>query len=569
MLAFLAVTLVPACGLLWLGWTLLEQDRALEAQRRRERRELAIEQRLSALERQLAGRAALASLVEGNGAVAVEFGPRGIDAHPKDQLAWYPWLPEGRAPPDHLFRAGEEYEFRRGDYRKAEAVYRELARAADPAVRAGAQLRIARVLRKTGQADAALAAFDQLARFDEVTLDGTPSALLARRARCALLAELKRGEPLRKEAAALCADLRRGRWRLTSAAYQIHMQDTREWAGAGSPAYAEPELLAAAVETLWERWRAQSLESPTGWLAHTAPEGRVTVVWAQQPGSLRAVAASDAYVVRPQNAGEAQEFSGRRRLLLTGLVLILVLVLAGSYFIGRSVAREMAAARLQSEFVSAVSHEFRTPLTSLRQFTEILADRRVPEKLRESYYQALARATQRPHRLVEGLLDFGKMEAGASVYRFAPVDAAEFVRTVVEEFQGEIEGRGYTVEFRIDGGGTVNADRESITRALWNLLDNAVKYSPVNHTVWVDLERAGERIAIHVRDRGLGVASEEQEEIFRKFVRGSSSKQVEGKGTGIGLAMVHHIVKAHGGELKLESRPGEGSTFTILLPVRS
>ena len=140
---------------------------------------------------------------------------------------------------------------------------------------------------------------------------------------------------------------------------------------------------------------------------------------------------------------------------------------------------------------------------------------------------------------------------------------------MVGEFRAEAEGRGYAVELRIDGGGTVSADRESITRAIWNLLDNAVKYSPVNRTVWVDVEREDGRLAIRVRDRGLGVTPEERKEIFRKFVRGSSAKQVEGKGTGIGLAMVQHIVQAHGGELKLESRPGEGRTFSILLPVRS
>jgi signal transduction histidine kinase len=567
--AFLAVTLVPACGLAWLGWVLLQQDRELEAQRRRERREVALDRRLSTLERQLAGRASLASLVQGSGAVAVEFGPRGVDAYPPERLAWYPWLPETPPPPDHLFRAGEELEFRRADFSKAESYYRQAMRSGDAAIRAGALVRIARVLRKSGQADAALGVFDQMSRMDDVTLDGTPASLVARRSRCALLAELKRAETLASESKVLCTDLRRGRWRLTNATYQIHVQDACEWAGAGRPPGVGGELLAAAVAALWENWRVQSLESPTGRMAHTAPEGRVTVVWAQHPPGLRAVAASDACLAAPSGTGDSGEFSGRRRLLLAGLALILVLVVAGCYFIARSVAREMAAVRLQSEFVSAVSHEFRTPLTSLRQFTEILADKRVPEERRESCYQALTRATQRLHRLVEGLLDFGRMEAGASVYRFAPMDAAGLVRSVVNEFQGEVAGRGYTVELRIDGGGTVSADAEAITRALWNLLDNAVKYSPVNHTVWVDVTGNGDSVAIRVRDRGLGIGEKEQAAVFGKFVRGSASTQVEAKGTGIGLAMVDHIVRAHGGRIALESRPGEGSTFTILLPRRN
>lgn len=295
----------------------------------------------------------------------------------------------------------------------------------------------------------------------------------------------------------------------------------------------------------------------------------MTVVWAQRAGGIRAVALTHEFVARLGSGSTREDLTGRRGLLLTGLGLILVLVVAGSYFIIRSVAREMAAARLQTEFVSAVSHEFRTPLTSLRQFTEILADKRVPEERREEYYYALARATQRLHRLVEGLLDFGRMEAGAAAYRFAPLDLEEFVRSTVDEFQGEVRDRGYSVELLIEGGGMVEADRESLTRALWNLLDNAVKYSPVHRTVQVELKSEGRRAVIGVRDQGLGVPAEEQEAILRKFVRGSSSEKVEGKGTGIGLAMVSHIVRAHGGELRIESRVGEGSTFTILLPLRS
>jgi signal transduction histidine kinase len=474
-----------------------------------------------------------------------------------------------------------------------------------------------------GKPEEALAAFQQLASVEDVSLGGTPAGLLALRARCALLGELKRQEEQRREAAELHAGLRRARWRLTRAVYQIHVQDAKEWSGADAKADAAPEMLAEAVERLWQQW--QSRPQPEGpWngrqATHSA-EGQITLVWIQAGDRLRALAAGPGYVksewlaplaaaaakgglrawlpdgserragesglritqrtaqetglpwtvmVAPMHPGaELQELSGRRSLLLTGLVLICVLVLAGTYFTGRAVSRELEVARLQSEFVSAVSHEFRTPLTSMRQFTEILTDRRVPEERRESYYQALSRATLRLHRLVEGLLDFGRMESGASVYRFAPVDAAELVGEVVSEFRAEAEGRGYAVELRVDGGGTISADRESITRAFWNLLDNAVKYSPVNRTVWVEMARENGRLAIRVRDRGLGVAPEERKQIFRKFVRGSSSKQVEGKGTGIGLAMVRHIVEAHGGELRLESRPGEGSTFSILLPARS
>jgi len=630
LLVFLAVTVLPAGGLVWLGWRLLEQDKALEAQRWVERRDrtadavvAALEQHLSSVERQLADTKGWEALPGAEGAVSVEFGLRGVEAHPRNRLVYYPWLPNTPEPPDRLFAAGEEQEFRRRNYTGALALYQELAGSADPAVRVGALLRIARSLRKAGEAEQALAAYVQLAGLDNAFPGGIPSGLLARRARCALLDELNRREALRREALALYSDLRGARWQLTRAAYQVHIQDARDWAGGDPKSDARQEMLAAAVERLWQNWQSRP-ETDGPWKGREAiatAEGPVTTLWVQTGQRLRALAASPDYVEKQwmapvqdaaaksgmrawlidgneRHAREAaaratqrglhdtglpwtvvvsaiqpgaplEELPGRRRLMLIGLALIGFLVLAGTYFIGRSVAKELAVARLQSEFVAAVSHEFRTPLTSLRQFTEILADHRVPEESRDPYYQALSRATQRLQRLVESLLNFGRMEAGAAVYRCEAINVAELVGSVVGEFRGEVKSRGYDVQLQVDGDATVSADREAITRALWNLLDNAVKYSPESRTVWVEVGREDGRVAIRVRDRGLGVAPEEQKEILGKFVRGSSSKRVEGKGTGIGLTMVHHIVRAHRGDLRLESRPGEGSTFTILLPVRS
>jgi signal transduction histidine kinase len=266
---------------------------------------------------------------------------------------------------------------------------------------------------------------------------------------------------------------------------------------------------------------------------------------------------------------ELDRVANRRALWLTGLAVLAALVIGGTYFIARAVSRELAVARLQSDFVSAVSHEFRTPLTSMRQLTEILNDGRVAnEGRRLSYYQALARQTERLHRLVESLLDFGRMEAGTTPYRMEPLDAYAFIRSVVADFEAEAAGRGYHVELEIEGAeGTIAADRAALTNALWNLLDNAVKYSPECHTVWVAVQREGHLLSIRVRDQGLGIPVEEQEEIFRKFVRGTAAKAENIKGTGIGLAMLSHIVKAHRGNVSVSSAPGAGSTFTLLLPI--
>lgn len=252
---------------------------------------------------------------------------------------------------------------------------------------------------------------------------------------------------------------------------------------------------------------------------------------------------------------------------MAGLAALVTLVVAVSYLIGRAVSRELAAAQLQSDFVSAVSHEFRTPLTSMRQFTEMLIeDDKLPPEKRRTFYSAQERATRRLSRLVESLLDFGRMEAGARPYRLEPLDANRLVQTIVDEFRQERESNGFVIDCVLPTDrAMVNGDREALTQALWNVLDNAVKYSGDSRNVRVEVER-GKHIAIRVHDQGYGISSEEQAQILRKFARGSAAKTHDIKGTGIGLAMVRHIVDAHGGELLIDSKPGRGSTFTIRLP---
>jgi signal transduction histidine kinase len=129
---------------------------------------------------------------------------------------------------------------------------------------------------------------------------------------------------------------------------------------------------------------------------------------------------------------------------------------------------------------------------------------------------------------------------------------------------------GYLIELSLPpSSATIRADRDAIGRAIWNLLDNAVKFSPANRTVWVELAPDAGRLAISVQDRGMGIPAAEQKAIFGKFFRGANSGEAGIKGAGIGLAMVKHIVTAHAGEIRVESTPGEGSRFTILIPLES
>lgn len=264
------------------------------------------------------------------------------------------------------------------------------------------------------------------------------------------------------------------------------------------------------------------------------------------------------------------QLAARRRLLFAGLGFVALLAVAGSYFSARAMTREIEAARLQSDFVAAVSHEFRTPLTSLRQFTDLLADGRVSaEAERDNCYAALRRGTRRLTRLVENLLDFGRIEAGFHEFILEPLRAQDWVQRVTSEFLEEVRERGYRVELEWKGASEVliRADEAVLGRALWNLLDNAVKYSPSCKTIWVEGAVEENWLIVSVRDHGVGVPTDEQREIFRKFVRGSVPTGHAVKGTGLGLALVDQIVQAHGGKVRLESRVGEGSTFSIVLPL--
>jgi signal transduction histidine kinase len=544
-------------------------------------------------------------------------------------LLYLPAIVSGLAEPTAVFEAGEALEFRAKDYRSAATAFRTLATSPSAAVRAGALLRLARTLRKTGRADDALRVYADLAHIPDARLSGVPADLVARRARCVLLQELGRSTELREEARSLQADLVAARWPLDRGTFVAYFEQANRWAGAEQPITPERDALSAASEWIWQQWAGADRAEfhAAGRRALRFAGISVTVLWQPRADQLMVLVAGPRFQQRewfdaPRSAvgarglrvtladadGQAvlgtlpadtsvteqrtsaathlpwtvfvgsadaaadlDEIANRRRLLLAGLALLVGLVIAGGYFIVRAVSREFAVAQLQSDFVSAVSHEFRTPLTSLSQFTDLLNDDPdLPAFKRRTFYQAQARATERLRRLVESLLDFGRMEAGARPYRLERVSTASLVGGVVDDFRRVGTPDGFTVEMSIsEDSGAMDVDPDAFARALWNLLDNAVKYSGSSRTVTVNAEVRDRSVSISVGDRGLGIPRHEHNEIFKKFVRGTASRAHGIKGTGIGLAMVRHIVQAHGGTVRVESAPGEGSTFTIVLPAAS
>ena len=264
----------------------------------------------------------------------------------------------------------------------------------------------------------------------------------------------------------------------------------------------------------------------------------------------------------------ATELARRQTVYLVGLGAVVMLMGLGAYFTTRVVRQELAVAELKADFVSAVSHEFRSPLTGIRQLGEMLMRGRVTsEERRQEYYERITRESDRLGRLVENLLDFSRMEAGRREFRMEPLDPGPWLRDLAVTFQARCRESAPRIEARIPATlPTVAADREGLASAMENLLDNAVKYSPGRPTVWLSAEATADGVVIRVRDAGVGIAETDRARVFDAFQRGSAEVNRRVKGAGIGLSLVRYIVEAHGGRIGYESRIGEGTTFAVHLP---
>jgi signal transduction histidine kinase len=262
-----------------------------------------------------------------------------------------------------------------------------------------------------------------------------------------------------------------------------------------------------------------------------------------------------------------QHFVRNSFLILGGLSL----VLAGGIFLTyRNINKEMALARLKSDFVSNVSHELRTPLSLIRLYAETLELGRLsdPQKYHE-YYQIIRKESERLTALINNILDFSRIEAGRKEYEFRETDLAELVKNTMESYRYQIEQHGFTLDENIEPVPPMRVDREAVARSLVNLVNNALKYSQDRKFIGVNLYRANGAVKLEVIDHGIGIPQQEQGKIFDKFYRVGDPLVHNTKGSGLGLSLVQHIVKAHGGEVIVDSTPGEGSKFTISLPVAS
>jgi signal transduction histidine kinase len=251
---------------------------------------------------------------------------------------------------------------------------------------------------------------------------------------------------------------------------------------------------------------------------------------------------------------------------LLSLVLIVGLLLAM-----RATAREKRLSEMKSDFVSNVTHELRTPLASIRVFGEFLGLGRVedPGRIRR-YGEFIESESRRLTQLINNILDFSKIESGAKTYHFETTDVREVVDDVLRTVEVRLRHADARVEWRRPAGEfpVVQADRDALAQVVHNLVDNAVKYSRDDRRVELGTETGARHVRIWVQDRGVGIAREEQDKIFDRFHRVGNSLVHDVRGNGLGLAIVRHVVRAHGGKVTVESTLGHGSRFTIHLPRR-
>jgi signal transduction histidine kinase len=238
--------------------------------------------------------------------------------------------------------------------------------------------------------------------------------------------------------------------------------------------------------------------------------------------------------------------------------------LTEEYLAGRRLEQEQEE---QRDFVSMAAHELRAPLTAIKGFTRTLMTRfaQLDEEKRTAYLSLVNEQSNRLARLVDDLMAVSKIDSGRITLERAPVDVPMLVRSVIDEFRSKWTGR--VIEVVADEPlAPALADRHRTEEVLVNLIDNTVKYSPASEPVTVAVAMDGGTIEVSVRDRGDGMTSDEAASLFTKFHRLPSAMAAEIPGTGLGLYIVRGLIEAQGGSVRVHSAPGEGSTFSFMLP---
>ena len=279
-----------------------------------------------------------------------------------------------------------------------------------------------------------------------------------------------------------------------------------------------------------------------------------------------------AYLVNPARLTQAAHTA---RLTLGLLIAVLVLAIGvGSWLIVSNLNSELKLARQKTDFVSNVSHELKTPLTSIRMFSELLAEGRVTDAGKQrSYLNIISAEAARLARLINNVLDFSRMERGEKKYNFQPCDLVAVVQAAAETFRPHLEANGFQFDCALpEAPVAVRGDADALSQIVVNLLSNAEKYSNGQKEISMQLTLQQSPlpfVEIKVQDRGSGVPRGSEEKIFEKFYRAHDALSSGVQGSGLGLTIARQIARAHGGDVVYESRDGGGSCFILRLPLQN
>lgn len=262
----------------------------------------------------------------------------------------------------------------------------------------------------------------------------------------------------------------------------------------------------------------------------------------------------------------------QKQLVSLGLILLLlVMMTAGLAMTARAVRREVELGRIQNDFIAAISHEFKSPIASIRLLMERITSGRLstPQATAE-YYVAISREAERLERLVNRLLEWQQIQAGRKRYNFSSGSLAEIASTAIAQMRPQADAKGIKIETETrEAIPEAPFDEAALTDAIENLIDNAIKYSPPQTLVKLSIRIDDGHACVEVRDQGIGIEHDELPRIFDKFYRGRRGDLRNVHGTGLGLALVKATIEAHGGTVDVTSEPGIGSCFRLLLPINN